>query len=102
MPKTTIFALAGLTVVLTLLLACAGSALAVRQGAMREVLYWFPPGQRYQLIVRIGEDAPPWDRRGGRPMAFNLWVHGRGTDWHIVNLLRLPLGPGRQPPDLSA
>jgi hypothetical protein len=102
MPKTTIVALAGLTVMLTLLLACAGSALAVRQGAMREVLYWFPPGQRYQLIVRIGEDAPPWDLRGGRPMALNLWVHGRGTDWHIINLLRLPLGPPRRPPDLSA
>ncbi|MFO7170763.1 MAG: hypothetical protein DIU80_022265 [Chloroflexota bacterium] len=98
MTKTMIVALAALSLVMTLLLACAGSALAVREGAMREMIYWFPPGQRYQLIVRIGEDALPWDRRGGRPTAINLWVHGRGTEWHIVNLLRLPVGPSRMAP----
>ncbi|HWQ12713.1 MAG TPA: hypothetical protein VNL77_07935 [Roseiflexaceae bacterium] len=98
MTKGVVAALFGLTLVLSSLLGCAGAGLAVREGALAEVVYWFPPGQRYQMIVRIGEDAPPWDRRGGRPTAINLWVHGRGTDWHIVNLLRLPLGPARQPP----
>jgi hypothetical protein len=99
MTRGVVAALFGLTLVLTSLLGCAGAGLAVREGALAEVIYWFPPGQRYQMIVRIGEDAPPWDQRGGRPTAINLWVHGRGTDWHIVNVLRLPLGPGREPPE---
>jgi hypothetical protein len=98
MAKTTVLALAGLSLLLTLLLGCASMSLAVRAGAMDEMLYWFPPGQRYQLIVRVGEDAMPWDRRGGRPTAINLWVHGRGTEWHIVNLLRVPLGPPQDSP----
>jgi hypothetical protein len=98
MPRATLLGVIGATLALTLLLGCAGLGLAVREGAVGEMLYWFPPGQRYQLIVRVGEDAMPWDRRGGRPTAINLWVHGRATDWHIVNLLRLPLGPPRDPP----
>ena len=97
--RTTIITLAGLLLVLAVLLGCAGAGLAVREGAIAEQIYWFPPGQRYQIIVRIGEDALPWDQRGGRPTAISLWVHGRGTDWHIVNLLRLPLGPSKQPPE---
>jgi hypothetical protein len=98
MTRATVLALVALALVLILLLGCAGTGLAVREGAISEVVYWFPPGQRYQLIVRIGEDALPWDRRGGRPTAINLWVHGRGTDWHIVNLLRLPLGTPPEDP----
>ncbi|MEN9937481.1 MAG: hypothetical protein RLZZ387_4060 [Chloroflexota bacterium] len=102
MSKMVVISLVALAFTLLMLLGCAGAGLAVREGAMSEVVYWFPPGQRYQLIVRIGEDAQPWDRRGGRPMAINMWVHGRGTDWHIVNLLRLPLGPPRPRPDIPA
>lgn len=98
MTRATVFGLVGLTLVLTLLLGCAGAGLAVREGALDEVTYWFPPGQRYQVVVRIGEDAAPWDRRGGRPTAINMWVHGRRTEWHIVNLLRVPLGPSREGP----
>ena len=26
------------------------------------------------------------------PQAINIWVHGQGTDWHIINLVRIPLG----------
>jgi hypothetical protein len=51
-----------------------------------------PRKDRYQLIICIGDDAVPWDRRSGRQTAINVWFHGRGTSWHIVNLVRIPMG----------
>ena len=92
MTKTTILSIAGLTLIAALLLGCGTLGLAVRSGVMREQLIWLPPNTQYQLIVRIGNDALPWDRQSGRPTAINLWVHGRGTQWHIVNVVHVPLG----------
>ena len=93
MSKLTYVSIVGVTLLLAALLGCGTLALAVRAGAVSEQLHWFPPGMRYQLIVRIGSDAPPWDRRGNRPQAINVWVHGRNTGWHIVSLLHVPIGP---------
>lgn len=92
MPKTTIVSMIGLALLLTVLLGCSTLGLAVREGLVQELLIRFPPDTRYQLILRIGSDAVPWDRSTGRPMAINLWAHGRGTDWHIVSLVHVPLG----------
>jgi hypothetical protein len=92
MNKTTALSIAGLTLLAMLLIGCGTLGLAVRLGMVREQVLWFPPGTRYQLIVRIGNDAPPWSNPRDRPTAINLWVHGRGTDWHYVNLVHIPLG----------
>jgi hypothetical protein len=92
MTKTTIASIVGITLLLALLLGCGTFGLAVRAGVVGEQLVWFPPNTRYQLIVRIGNDALPWDRRRGRETAINLWVHGRGTGWHIVNIVHIPIG----------
>ncbi len=81
-----------MSLVLAAALAVGGLGLAVREGLANEVLLWFPPSGKYQLIVRIGPDAPPWGGRGTRAMAVNVWAHGRGTDWHIIRLLGIPLG----------
>lgn len=97
MTKTTIAAIAGLSLLLSVLLGCSALGLAVREGVVEEVLIWYPPGTRHQLILRVGEDALPWEFRRGRPTAINLWIHGRGTDWHIVNLVRVPLGRSERP-----
>ena len=96
MTKLTVASIAGVTLLLALLLACGTLALAVRAGMVREQVLWFPPNSRYQVIVRVGSDALPWDFQSRRSTAINLWVHGRGTGWHIVRLLRVPLG---QPPE---
>ena len=92
MTRLTVISIAGVTLLLALLLACGTLALAVRAGMVREQVLWFPPNSRYQVIVRVGSDALPWDRQSNRSTAINLWVHGRGTGWHIVRLLRVPLG----------
>jgi hypothetical protein len=92
MNKTTILSIAGLLLIAALLIGCGTLGLAVRSGVVREQLIWFPPDTRYQLIMRIGSDALPWDRQSTRPTAINLWVHGRGTAWHIVNVVHVPLG----------
>jgi hypothetical protein len=92
MNKTTILSIAGLVLIATLLIGCGTLGLAVRTGVVGEQVLWFPPGTRYQVIVRIGNDAPPWSNQPNRPTAINLWVHGRGTDWHYVNIVRVPLG----------
>ena len=68
----------------------AGRALVHR--AVREQLIAFPPSSRYQVIVRVGSDALPWDSQSRKPTAINLWVHGRGTRWHIVNVVHVSLG----------
>jgi hypothetical protein len=92
MTKMTYISITGVTLLLAFVLACGTLALAVRMGMIREQLLWFPPNSRYQVIVRVGNDALPWDRQSNRATAINLWVHGRGTDWHIVRVLRVPLG----------
>lgn len=102
MTRTVLVSIAGLGLVLALLLGFAAAGLAVREGALSEIVYWFPPQARYQLILRIGSDEPPWSYQG-RAAAINLWVHDqRREGWHIVSLLRVPLGgdpPERdQPP----
>ena len=51
---------------------------------------------RYQLVVRIGSDTLPWDLRAGRTTAINMWVHGRGTGWHIINLVHVSMGETRE------
>jgi hypothetical protein len=92
MHKTTILSIAGLTLIAALLLGCGTLGLAVRSGVVREQLVTFPPGSRYQLIVRVGSDALPWDTQTRQSTAINMWVHGRGTQWHIVNVLHVSLG----------
>jgi hypothetical protein len=92
MRRTTAVALVGILLLLTLLLGCTALSLGVRTGQLSEVLLRFPPQNRYQLILRVGDDARPWER-GRRPrQALNLWVHGTGTDWHIIRLIYIPLG----------
>jgi hypothetical protein len=92
MTKTTLFSIGGLTLLLALLLACSSVALAVRQGAIPEVLVRVPPTTDFQIILRIGEDSPPWRRGMARTTAINLWAHEQGTAWHIVTLVHIPLG----------
>jgi hypothetical protein len=99
MTRLTAFSIAGVTLLMTLILACGTFALAVRAGVVSEQLVWLPPNSRYQVIVRVGRDALPWDRQSGHSTAINLWVHGRGTDWHIVNLIRVPLGRPAENPE---
>jgi hypothetical protein len=97
MTRVTYISIAGISLLLLLLLGCGALGLAVREGAVEEIgPIWFPPQNRYQLIIRIGDDAVPWDRRSGRQTAINVWVHGRGTSWHIVNLVRIPMGSSQQ------
>ncbi|HJZ50227.1 MAG TPA: hypothetical protein VKE41_23815 [Roseiflexaceae bacterium] len=92
MSKTTILSIVGLTLIAGLLLGCGTLGLAVRSGVVREQLIWFPPNSRYQVIVRVGSDALPWNTQARQATAINMWVHGRGTDWHIVNVVHVPLG----------
>jgi hypothetical protein len=92
MNKTTALSIAGLTLIAALLLGCGTLGLAVRSGVVREQLIAFPPGSRYQVIVRVGSDAMPWDIQSRKSTAINLWVHGRGTRWHIVNVIHVSLG----------
>ena len=92
MTKTTLFSIGGLTLLLALLLACSSVGLAVRQGVIPEVMVRIPPSTRFQLILRIGEDSPPWRRGMARATAINLWAHEHGSAWHIVTLLHISLG----------
>src|SRR4051812_32989848 len=78
MNKTTALSIAGLTLIAALLIGCGTLGLAVRSGVVREQLIAFPPNSRYQLIVRVGNDALPWDAQSRKPTAINMWVHGRG------------------------
>jgi hypothetical protein len=99
MSRLTYLSIAGVTLLVALVMACGTLALAVRLGMVREQLLWFPPNSRHQVIVRVGSDALPWDRQSNRGTAINVWVHGRGTSWHIVRLLRVPLGQPTDRPD---
>jgi hypothetical protein len=92
MTKTTLFSIGGLTLLLALLLACSSLALAVRQGAISEVLVRMPPNTRFQIILRIGEDSPPWRQGMARTTAINVWAHEQGTAWHIATLVHISLG----------
>jgi hypothetical protein len=92
MTKTTLFSISGLTLLVAMLLACSSVGLAVRQGAIPEVMVRIPPTTRFQLILRIGEDDLPWRRGLARTTAINLWAHEHGTAWHIVNLVHISLG----------
>ena len=92
MPRITFVSIAGLALLLALLLGCGTLGLAVRGGLVHEQIIRFPANTRYQVIVRVGNDALPWDQRANRPTALNVWMHGRGTSWHIVNMVRIPFG----------
>jgi hypothetical protein len=92
MTKTALFSIGGLTLLLALLLACSSVALAVRQGAIPEVLVRVPPNTDFQIILRIGEDSPPWRRNIARSTAINVWAHEQGTAWHIATLVHISLG----------
>jgi hypothetical protein len=92
MNKTTALSIIGLTLIAALLIGCGTLGLAVRSGVVREQLITFPPNSRYQLIVRVGNDALPWDTQSHRSTAINMWVHGRGTRWHLVNFVHVSLG----------
>ncbi|MEO7908347.1 MAG: hypothetical protein ABIV47_01730 [Roseiflexaceae bacterium] len=92
MNKPTAISIAGLVLLATLLIGCGTLGLAVRAGVVREQLITFPPGSPYQMIVRVGNDAMPWDSQSRRATAINMWVHGRGTRWHIVNFVHVSLG----------
>jgi hypothetical protein len=92
MTKTTLFSISGLTLLLALLLACSTVGLAVRQGVIPEVMVRVPPNTPFQIILRIGEDSPPWRRGMAQTTAINLWAHEQGTAWHIVTLVHISLG----------
>ena len=92
MTKTTYISIVGVTILMSVLLACGTLGLAVRSGVLDEQVIWLPPNTRYQVIIRIGNDAFPWDQRPNRPTALNIWVHGRGTPWHIRSVLHVPFG----------
>ena len=92
MNKTTALSIIGLTLIAALLLGCGTLGLAVRSGVVREQLIAFPPNSRYQLIVRVGNDALPWAGQSRNSTAINIWVHGRGTQWHVVNVVHMSLG----------
>ena len=94
MAKLTYLSVGVITSLLALVLVFGGLGLAVREGMADEVLVWFPQRGKYQLIVRVGPNAPPWGGRTGRDTAINIWAHGRGTDWHIFRVLNVPLGEG--------
>ena len=92
MNKTTALSIVGLTLIAALLVGCGTLGLAVRSGALREQLIAFPPSSRYQLIVRVGNDALPWAGQSRNSTAINVWIHGRATQWHIVNIFHMSLG----------
>ena len=101
MSRTMLFSICGLTVVLAFLLACGSLSLAIRQGVMSEVMFRFPPNTRFQIIVRIGEDAMPWRTTRARETAINVWAHQQNTSWHIVNLVHVSLGERPEEEDQS-
>jgi hypothetical protein len=85
--------LVGVGLALFMAASCVVAGLAVRAGVVDELLLWFPPDTRYQMIVRIGRDATPWSFYGRQPTALNVWVHDRRQErWHLVPLLHLQLG----------
>jgi len=96
MSKLTFVSIVGITLLTAVLLGCGTLGLAVRGGMLREQLFWLPPNTRYQVIIRLGSDAYPWDQRPNRPTALNIWVHGRGTPWHIRTILHVPFGAPEQ------
>ena len=59
MTRTTVVSLIGIGFALVMAASCMLAGLAVRVGAVDEVLLWFPPDTRYQMIVRVGRDAMP-------------------------------------------
>lgn len=99
MTKLTLVSVGVLTLLLALTLAVGGLGLAVREGMLTEQTLWLPPQSKYQLIVRIGPDTLPWAAGGNRTRAtaINVWLHGRGTAWHLIKLLGIPLGTSPQP-----
>jgi len=92
MTRLTMFSIVGLTLLLSLVLTCSTIGLAVRQGALPEVLVRFPPNTRFQLILRIGSDIYPWRTGPVRETAINLWAHQQGTSWHIINIVHISMG----------
>lgn len=96
MTKITALALAGFAVLLVIMLAFAMLGLAVREAKMDEIEVWLPPGTRYQMILRIGEDRLPWGQSSNGQTAINMWVHGRGTQSHVIRIVYVPLGEQRE------
>ena len=96
MTKITALVLAGFAVLLVIMLAFAAVGLAVREQKMDEIVVWLPPGTRYQMLLRIGADALPWGQSSNSQTAINMWVHGRGTQWHVIKLVHVPLGEQRE------
>jgi hypothetical protein len=97
MTKLAIGSTIGMTLLLLVLLSCAVLGLAVREGMIPEQEHWLPSrAGRYQVIVRVGRDALPWDRGSRQSQAINVWLHGRGTSWHVINVLHVPLGEKTQ------
>lgn len=90
MKRTTILALAAAILALSIVLSCGTLSLGVHAGVVPEVVVWMPPRGKYQAVLRIGSDDLPW-RNTRQRTAINLWIHGRGTDWHIVRLLHIPI-----------
>ena len=92
MTRTTVVSLIGIGLALVMAVSCMLVGLAVRMGAVDELLLWFPPDTRYQMIMRVGRDATPWSFYGRQPTAVNIWVHDRRQEkWHLVPLMHVPL-----------
>lgn len=92
MKRSTAIAIVGAMLLLTLVLGCASLSIAARTGIVSDTLIRFPPDTRYQLILRIGSDGRHWGGDNLPQQAINVWIHGRGTSWHVVNLIHIPLG----------
>jgi hypothetical protein len=90
MKRGTILVIAAAMLLASLVLSCASVGMGVHAGIVPEVIIWMPPEGKYQAVLRVGSDDLPW-RRTSRRTAINLWFHGRGTDWHIVRLLHIPI-----------
>jgi hypothetical protein len=93
MTRTMVISLIGTGLALAMALSCVMVGIAVRSGVLNELLIWFPPDSRYQMIVRVGRDATPWSFYGRQPTALNVWLHDRRQEeWHIIPLVHVPLG----------
>lgn len=92
MRGTTIAGIAALVFLLAIGLGCSALGAGVRGGQVGETLVRFPPGTRYQMIVRLGSDGRHWGGDISQRLAINIWLHGARTDWHVVRLLHIPLG----------
>jgi hypothetical protein len=96
MKRGTILLIVAVIFAASLVLGCGTLAMGIHAGMVPEVLVWLPPRGKYQAVVRVGSDDLPW-RGSSRRTAINVWVHGRGTDWHIIRLLHIPISANPPP-----